>query len=298
MRRSHTKQLSSRLRHDGLTIEGKSIAGNETYFRVKELGLALDVGRCPDFLVGIRNLFITHAHVDHALGVPFHAAQRKLQQLPPSRIHVPSEALDDFRSLIDAYERLQQTEYRLDLIGMSSGDEKKIRRDTVVRAHDATHSIPARAWEIIEIRETLRRELRGLENEEIRDRRLAGEEISETKRISRVFYTGDTDRRILESGGAIFRSKILIIECSFTSADDLERASRYRHIHLDDIFEFADQFGNERVWLTHFSLRDRPEEIVERIDRRCPVALRNRIRFAFPPPLDRLQGSDLETRSE
>lgn len=287
--RTHTRELRTALHHDGLTIEGKSVAGNETYFRVRELGIALDVGRCPDFLVGIPNLFVTHAHVDHALGIPFHAAQRKLQQLPPSRVYVPAESADGFRSLISAHEGLQQTQYQIEILGVSPGEEIEVRRDTIVRAHDATHTIPARAWEVLEGRETLRAELVGLEGTEIRDRRQAGEDVTERKLVSRLFYTGDTDRMILERGGAIFRTKILMIECSFTSDGDQDRAEKYRHIHLDDILEFAGQYENELIWLTHFSLRDRPAEIVARIARRCPAILRDRLRFALPEPLDRLR---------
>lgn len=283
--RTHTRDLRTVVEHDGLTIEGKSIAGNETYFRVKELKIALDIGRSPDFLVGIRDVFVTHAHVDHALGIPFHAAQRKLQKLPPSRIHVPSESLEGFRSLIRAHEDLQTTHYRIELVGVGVGEDVGISKRVVVRGHEATHSIPARAWEVIERRETLRAELRELEGSEIRARRDAGERITDPVEISRLFYTGDTDRQILERGGVIFASKVLMIECTFTAEDDRERAAEYRHIHLDDIFEFAERYENEIIFLTHFSLRDRPREIVDRIDKRCPAILRDRLRLAFPPPL-------------
>ncbi len=286
--RTHTRELRTTLEHDGLSIEGKSIAGNETYFRVRELGIALDIGRCPDFLVGVRDVFITHAHVDHALGIPFHAAQRKLQKLSPSRIHVPAESMSGFQALVRAHEALQQTKYHLELVGVSVGDELELRRDAVVRAHGATHSIPARAWEVLERRETLRAELAGLEGAEIRNRREAGEKVTDQRLMSRLFYTGDTDRLILERGGALFESRILMIECSFTADGDQDRAAQYRHIHLDDLFEFSDQFENEVICLTHFSLRDRPREIVERVARRCPARLRDRLRFAFPEPYDRL----------
>lgn len=288
--RAHSRELRTFIQHDGLTIEGKSIAGNETYFRVRELGIALDVGRCPDLLIGVRDLFVTHAHVDHSLGIPFHAAQRKLQQLPPTRAYVPSESIPGYRALVEAHERLQQTEYHLELVGVAVGEEIELRRDILVRAHDASHSIPARAWEVLDVRETLRHDLVGLSGPEIRDRRLSGELVTDRKLVSRLFYTGDTDRQILERGDAIFHARILIIECSFTAAEDLERAERYRHVHLEDILEFADRFDNELILLTHFSLRDRPREIVDRIARRAPAVLRDRLRFAFPEPHDRLRG--------
>lgn len=39
------------------SIEGKSRAGNETYFRVRELGVSLDIGRCPDLLISVPHIF-------------------------------------------------------------------------------------------------------------------------------------------------------------------------------------------------------------------------------------------------
>ncbi|MCU1230594.1 MAG: ribonuclease chloroplastic-like isoform, partial [Acidobacteria bacterium] len=55
------------------TIEGRSRAGHETWFRIRELGIALDIGRCPDVIVGLSNVFVSHAHLDHAVGIPFYA---------------------------------------------------------------------------------------------------------------------------------------------------------------------------------------------------------------------------------
>lgn len=286
--RAHSTDLTTRLEHDGLTIEGKSIAGNETYFRIRELGIALDIGRCPDFIVPVSHVFVTHAHLDHSLGIPYYWAQRKLQKLTPGTIHIPAECVEDYRDLISIYERLQSTTYQFDIAGMSAGDEVEVRRDVFVRAHDAAHSIPARAWEILERRRRLRADFRDLPSEEIRRRRLAGEDLIEEREISRVFYTGDTDRRILEKGGPLFESKILIIECSFTAEGDEHRAAEYAHIHLDDLLEFSSEFRNEILLLTHFSLRDRPEEIAARIRRRVPSHLRERVRLAFPEPWDRV----------
>jgi ribonuclease Z len=285
--RAHSSDLTTRLEHDRLSIEGKSIAGNETYFRIREIGIALDIGRCPDFLVPVSHVFVTHAHLDHSLGIPYYWAQRKLQKLDSGRIYVPAETVEDYRNLISVYERLQNTTYQSDIAGMRAGDEAQVGRGLFVRAHEASHSIPARAWEVLERRGRLRVKFRQLPPEEIRRRRLAGEDLIEDREISRVFYTGDTDRRILERGGALFESKILMIECSFTAEGDESRAAEYAHIHLEDLLEFSGDFQNEIVFLTHFSLRDRPDEIVDRIRRRFPSHLRERVRLAFPEPWDR-----------
>jgi ribonuclease Z len=261
------------------TIQGSSRAGVESWYRVKELGVSLDLGRCPDNLVGVARILLTHAHVDHAAGVPYYAAQRKLQGLDPGTVYVPAASLEGFRELIAAHERLENTTYQINLIGVAPGEEVELRRDLVVRAHAASHPIPSNAYEFLERRNRLRPELRGLQPEEIERRRALGEEVSDPAEASILFYTGDTDRRIFETCEAIFRSEVLLIECSFTWDDDRERARKYSHIHIDDIADVAGRFENKLVVLTHFSLRDSREEIEREVRARLPVSLMERVRF-------------------
>ena len=103
-----------------------------------------------------------------------------------------------------------------------------------------------------------------------------------------LFYTGDTDRGILESNDALFKAEVLIMECSFVADGHQERAARYRHIHFDDIAEFANRFENRLIVLTHFSRRYSRGEIRDEIRRRCPAILRDRLRLALPEPFQRL----------
>ncbi|HSP35679.1 MAG TPA: hypothetical protein VLU46_15310 [Thermoanaerobaculia bacterium] len=69
------------------TIEGRSRAGHETWFRVRELGVALDIGRCPDPVIPLPHVFVTHAHLDHAVGIPFYAGLRHLQRIDGGRVY-------------------------------------------------------------------------------------------------------------------------------------------------------------------------------------------------------------------
>lgn len=263
------------------TIEGRSRAGHETWFRVRELGIALDIGRCPDVLVAVPNIFVTHAHLDHALGIPFYAGQRKLQRIGGGRIFVPSEALPDFRELMAVHERLEGTTYNLELIGLAAGESRRISRGLEVRAHAATHRVPARAYEFIDVRHHLRPEYSGLDSDALARLRQAGTEVAEEYRRSVLFYTGDTDRGVLENNRDLFRAEVLMIECSFIAEEHLGAAAAYRHIHFDDIAEFAEMFENELIVLTHFSRRYDRAEIRDLLRRRCPAVLRDRIRLAL-----------------
>jgi ribonuclease Z len=107
-------------------------------------------------------------------------------------------------------------------------------------------------------------------------------QVDEEYRRSLLFYTGDTDRGLLENCDAMFKSEVLMIECSFLAEGHQDRAARYRHIHIDDIADFADRFENERVILTHFSRRYSRDEIRAAVRRRLPATLLEKIQLALP----------------
>ena len=267
-----------------LTIEGRSRAGHETWFRPRELNIGLDIGRCPDELIRVPHIFVSHAHLDHALGIPYYAGQRRLQRLAPGTIHVPAETLPDFRELIRVHEKLEDVQYDTILSGLDRGDVVRLRRDLEVRTHRATHRVAANAYEVMEIRHKLRGEYEGLAGHQLAALRHKGIDPADEVRHPILFYTGDTDRGILEQNDALFEADVLMIECSFVVDGHQERAQQYRHIHFDDIADFAPRFRNRIILLTHFSRRYAPGEIRDELRRRCPPELRDRIRLAFPPP--------------
>jgi ribonuclease Z len=270
---------STRIETPRFVVEGRSRAGVETWFRIKELGVVLDIGRCPDRLVGTRHVFISHAHIDHSLGIPFYAAQRKLNGLEPGIVYVPGETLEDYEELIRVHERLQDTQYQLTLVGVGEGDVVDLRKDLAVRIHRASHRVVTNAFEFVEKRTKLKAMFASLTGGEIRERKGRGEKLFDEREIPILFYTGDTDRTIFDTCPALFRAEVLIMECTFTHHDDRGRADHYAHIHIDDIVDVADRFENEVVILSHFSLRDSSDEIAREVERRLPSDLMTRVRL-------------------
>jgi len=272
-----------------LSIEGQSRAGHETWFRVRELNAAFDIGRCPDQLIGTSDIFVTHAHLDHAVGIPFYAGQRQLHRMTGGRVYVPADAAEGMREIMTIYERITGATFdEVEVIGLAVGDVVKLGKTHEVRVHKATHRVAANAYEVIELRHRLRDEFAGRDEHEIMELRRSGVSVTEEWRRSMLFYTGDTDRGILETNDELFKSEVLMIECSFITTGHEERAAKYRHIHFDDIAAFADRFENETIVLTHFSRRYSRGVIHDEIRRRCPAVLRDRIRLALPEPYQRL----------
>ena len=193
------------------------------------------------------------------------------------------------REILAIYERMTGASFaEVEVIGLAVGDVVRIGRTHEVRTHRATHRVAANAYEVIEVRHRLKDEFASREEREIIELRRIGTEVTEEWRRSMLFYTGDTDRRILEENDALFKAEVLMIECSFIMTGHEERAAKYRHIHFDDIAAFAERFENETIVLTHFSRRYSRSEIHDEIRRRCPAVLRERIRLALPEPYQRL----------
>ena len=276
------------LQTDHFLLEGRSRAGHETVFRIRDLGIALDIGRCPDMVVPMQHVFITHTHLDHAAGIPFYAGQRRLQQLGGGTVYVPAEAADDVRALLAIQEKLTGARFEIEVRGVASGEELRFGRTHFVRGHTAPHRVAARGYEFIERRHKLRDEFAGATREEIGRLRREKVQVDEEYRWPILFYTGDTDRGLLENCDALFEAEVLMIECSFLTEGHQDRAARYRHIHIDDIADFADRFENRLIVLTHFSRRYSRDEIRDAVRRRLPAHLHERVRLALPHPFQRL----------
>ena len=76
-----------RLTFGNLALEGVSRGGDRTWFRVHPPGLAFDVGRGALGLAGARDVFITHGHLDHCLGLPFVLSYREGSRKPEPAIY-------------------------------------------------------------------------------------------------------------------------------------------------------------------------------------------------------------------
>lgn len=284
----HDKDFFS-LPTEHFLIEGRSRAGHETFFRIRDLNIALDIGRCPDLVVSMPRVFITHAHLDHAAGIPFYAGQRHLQGLEDGTIYVPAEALADVLALLDVQRRLTGAAFdEVAIVGVAAGEELRVGRTLLVRGHAAPHRVAARGYEFIERRHHLREQYLGADRETIARLRHEGADVDEEYRKPILFYTGDTDRGLLEQCDALFKAEVLMIECSFLADGHQERAARYRHIHIDDIAEFAEKFENRTIVLTHFSRRYSREQIRDGVRRRLPASLHDRIRLGLPEQYQRL----------
>ena len=269
----------------GIPIEGVSIAGHESFYKLPTFRTLLEFGRAPDDTVGYANICVTHGHLDHAAGLAHHASRRRLADLPPARVFVPKPAVDDVRAWVAACERLENVRYEIELVPAQPGDRVTLRNDLELTVLPGRHRVPTVGYLFSEVKQKLLDELAGRSGEEIAALRKQGTSVTRREEVPLLAYTGDCGREIFDAVPQLTKARVLLIECSFVLREDVGRAREYAHIHLDDLVERADLFENEAIVLTHFSLRYRVDEIREAL-RRLPDRLASRVVPFLPPQVE------------
>jgi ribonuclease Z len=270
-----------RIEAAGIPIEGVSIAGHESFYKLPGFRTLLEFGRAPDDVVGYANVCVTHGHLDHIAGLAHFASRRRLQELPAARVFVPAEAAGPVAKWIEACETLENIEYRLEIVPSKPGDRVQLRNDLELTVLPGRHRVPTVGYLFSEVRQKLRDEFAGLSGEEIARLRAEGTAVTRREEVPLLAYPGDCGAEIFDAAPQILSARVLLLECSFLLPEDRERAREYAHIHVDDLVERAALFRNEAVVLTHFSQRYRPEEIREAL-RALPEPLARRV-VAFLP---------------
>jgi ribonuclease Z len=268
----------------GIPIEGVSIAGHESFYKLPGFRTLLEFGRAPDDVVGYSNVCVTHGHLDHIAGLAHYASRRRLQDLPMARVFVPAEAVGPIAQWVLACEALEQIDYRIEVVPSRPGDRVRLRNDLEMTVLPGRHRVPTVGYLFSEVKQKLRDEFVGLAGEEIAKLRTQGTEVTRREEVPLLAYPGDCGADIFEAVPQLFHARVLLLECSFLWPEDRDRAREYGHIHLDDLLSRAGLFENEAVVLTHFSQRYRPEEIREAL-KAIPEPLAARV-VAFLPRYD------------
>ena len=261
------------------TFRGVSVGGVYTSLAVPELGVLFDAGMPARSLATLDTILLSHGHADHIGALPAILGIRALHgKARPPRVVMPAEIVADVLAALEPLARLQRFPLAIEAIGMSPGDELELRGDLRIRAIRTFHPVPSLAYQLVRRVGKLRPELRGLAGPEIAARRHAGESVVAYEERSELAYATDTLITAFDHAPELYRTRVLVMECTFLDERKPLAAARAGcHIHLDEVIERADRFENEAIVMMHFSQLYAPAQIAAILDRRVPPALRARI---------------------
>lgn len=268
----------STLKHKALTIEGYSRAAVQTYWRIPELKLGFDLGGSPWSFMGTQTFFVSHAHLDHLAALPVYVARRRMMKMEPPTIYLPAEVVEPVQRMLKAWQRLDRGRMNCELIGVSPGDVIELSREHRVRVIPTQHTVASVGYIVYDVRKKLKAEYHGLSGNEIRDLRLAGNEVTAEALTPLVCFTGDTSPAGLDGHADTYQAEVLITEMTFFRPDHRkEKIHKYGHMHLDDILDRADRFENELIILSHLSTRTAADAAARALKKRLPTSLYDRI---------------------
>jgi ribonuclease Z len=264
------RNLTAHHRLGELSLEGSSRAGDSTWFRVHPPGFAFDVGRGAAELEGARDVFLTHGHLDHALGLPFVVSRRTMAG-QATRVFCPRAMAADLEAFLLAAARMEGAEYRQQIAVLDPGQRVEVAKDLAIEAFAVDHRVPSLGYHLMRRRRRLLPALAGADGADIAARRRGGETVEESFEEVWLSYPGDTGPGVFQLEPRLAQSRVLMLECTFLGEAHRERAMRYGHLHLDDLAAFAPASRNEAIVLYHLSRRYAMGQLRGEIEARLPA---------------------------
>lgn len=261
-----------------ISLVGNTLAGQGTSLLCPELKVAFDVAFGLPYLLGARDFFVSHSHMDHAGGIPYLISQQNLMSLPKGRFFVPEAMREPMLGVIEAWQKMEGHTYSFELIGVKPGDWIGLKGGWGVRPFETTHRVASLGYTVFKTRKQLKPEFKDLERQQLLDLKSRGEDLEMHWEEPYLSFTGDTQIEFLDSADWVKKSKLLVMEVTYIDEKrSVASAREWGHIHLDELIPRLKDLECERVLLIHLSARYRTEEVRKKLERVLPPEWQGRV---------------------
>ena len=262
-------------------VSGFSISGLATYLQIPELDFCIDMGECPLSATPINHVFLTHAHGDHARCLMRHHSLRKMMGVERDSVYyIPESISEGAKAWIKAeamFEGVSETKFRYpQIVPVKAGQRifLEYRKDLAIEAFEVKHSIPSMGATLYYYKKKLKDEFLGKSATEIIELRQKNVEITREVYEPLVSFTGDCLGESLLEHKDVFKSKVLITECTFLDEGEEQMAHQKGHTHISDIVKALNKLGDEvkcdKIILNHFSMKYAEKHIRDMIAKEIP----------------------------
>jgi ribonuclease Z len=271
--------------HADWNFTGYSLAGITTSLFCRNASVCFDVGQGLPFQTSARHVLITHAHMDHASGIPYLLSQKNMNGQKETNLYVPPSLAEPLERILALWQSVDGHEYGYNLRAARPGELYDLDKLYAVKPFATPHRVPSQGYLLYQKKKRLRADLRALGQEAILEARRQGIDPNEPFLEPVVAFTGDTKKEFVDSDPDVARAKILFVEVTFwDEAKPVEHARAWGHMHFDELLELLPRLENERIVLIHASVRYSTPYLEEILARRLPERDRARVTL-YPRPL-------------
>ena len=270
-------------------VAGFSLAGEETVVALPELNVCFDAGRAPREIIPIDTLCVTHGHMDHAAGVPYYLSQRTFIGASGGRVVAHRELAARFVRLMECWARIEGHDSPAEIVGVTAGEDVKLRRDLVLRPFDVNHSEFSLGFSVLERRHKLKPEYADRTGPQLVELKKKGIQIQNEVEVPLVAYVGDTADGPFFDLDHVRNAQLVIVECTFFDPDHVVRARAGNHTHVRDLRGIFPRLRSPHVLITHVTRRTDLrtakrilEEMIEPVDLERSTFLMDRPRRQKP----------------
>jgi len=258
-------------------VQGISIAGEQSVVQVPELDVCFDIGLSPRIALASDYIGLTHGHMDHAAALSYYFSQRRFQGMGVGTVVCHPAMEEPIHELMSAWIKIEAQRTPYNVVALEPDQELEIKNRIFLRAFKTVHTVPSIGFVVVEKRSKLREQYSGLPQEKLVELKKAGEDITETRDVPLICYTGDTAWGDHFSREDVLGAKVLITECTFLERGHRSRANVGKHLHVDHLVHLVKRSNAEAVVLTHLSRRTHMKVAKEALDQMIPAEHRNRV---------------------
>lgn len=271
---------------DGIHLLGNSQAGQGTSLLCPELKVAFDVAFGLPYLLPARDYFISHAHMDHAGGIPYLISLKNLMAQPPPRFFVPPSMVEPMQRILKAWQEMEGHTYNFELCGVTPGEWISLNNAVGARPFTTVHRVPSQGYTLFQIKKQLHPQYRNLQREDLLQLKSQGKAIETVVHEPWISFTGDTQIEFLDQEEWVRRSRLLVMEVTYIdSSKSVTQAREWGHIHIEEFLERLKTLSCERVLLIHLSARHKTSDLVQLLRHRLPSDWQGRV-DVFPRELN------------
>ena len=269
-------------KYKGINIEGLSLSGIRTAFAIAEHSLGFDVAQGYPFSIPLKHHFISHAHMDHAAGIPYIISQKAMNRQPAAEFYLPSSQCEGMTKIMRLWEQLENHTYQFHFHPVTKGFQLELNKQFFVKAFPTVHRIESFGYTLFERTQKLRPEFLHCSREEILQLKAKGEILQNTLERPLFSFTGDTQIEFLEQEDWIKDSQVLFLEATYLDTKkSVAHAREWGHTHLDEILPRLKDIRSEKIVLIHSSSRYSWKEAQSILKERLPANEQERV-LLFP----------------